>query len=756
MKQLVLTSLLLFFFGYGNAFASQNAYDINSLRVEGDNLIIEGWAIVNRGSHNVNPEFWLHLRDDRNPRLKLISISELNPLNNIIKPSYSGPGDNSSTFFSTSLYMQYCTDRKCDESYPNMRQFHKEPVNPSVRGEIAKVIKATMTTLGSVCYSRENVERPCSNAMYVNNHFQFRIPISVLEEAFANTITPVEEMARLRVDLQVIQQVRDNVVIYGQTFNIPYLNVTFRGIAVHKNAIHPSVGNLLTTEIETNYNTATVTVGSGFVQGSSHQSVKRYSCSMDGWLDYAIDEQDEACGNTAECYPWPWLQFRAGSNYTILNRHAPEHLYIKLTPPLYKLSMYSVRVTRDYIAAPSPGNCRADDSPNNSSGLNGYLPAIWHTPSFGSWLILHQTCKPWECDRDTENKKELCPVSGPISVPLYFPNVPTLEPPSPQFCFRDCEEEFKKGFKVFENAACTIHCNEELTFTFPKQVGEIISGTGFDYPVELLGIRNCHRVYTELGSESERGVCDDWFENNNYQDIVNPVITAEVQTDKVEPVIHKYEKVSIDDEENLEVEFITSNHQRVTYKAVYNFQETFIRRHIGDLAYGDEVDDNYVSGGNKFYTDFYQPAGFYDFKIRVENAGPNVAPKADIIGREGYFNYGDIELECKYEIKNREFSSEGINFGVRQISLVDPFPARPPRYNWISETELIDEIVSKGYGLYRETPMYEITLSPQNMLEIRQDNKDHINRYSSFNLDENERSYFIHHSKFSNLFIIRE
>ena len=703
MKRLLLIIIVMFLILFvklqqTKAFYGPYVYDISSITTSGYNVVIEGWAIIsnikNSAVHCVNPKYTLQIADLTTGSVLYESVDTLWSK----KPSYSNPGDTSSTFFTAGYYEQYA-------GYRSIAEFHAVYSASVVRYHIAKAVKATGP--------------PKDNAMYVNNHFRFVVPEGAFHEAFSDATNN-----RLKLNI-VVQQNYRRESIFGVTFDVPSLNVTIPNISATSSVINNNAMKILNLEFQDPLTSAVVAVTMGTVQGSVTQSSRRWSCSLNKWYPY---------------YPavgYPWALHRHKKAYTIKKRHTATNNFIRSG---FKIAVYETRFT----PIRSGSDCRA----NNGGSMTGYLPIIWTVPGSGKMRVA-PTCTPWTCRKDTDNKNLECPVNEPVRTTFHFPNDPDDSRQTPPFCERRCADEFKDGFLVLNNTYCTVRCNEKITFTFPKKVGTVISGMGFNYSVTVDGIRNCTVKRTgNAGSSSEVSTCENWFSNNNYQTIIEKGdkklnIEARVDVEK-SYVILDYVRLdkNPDNSPILKTSLSGSAAEKTQtdiYKGTYDFPEIFIRKHLGNIGY--KSGPEYISGGHKFYTDFYQPAGIYNFRLNVTNIGPKVStnilrllPTTD---RNGTHNtYGNITLSCSYTVENLDFKPSGLGFGVRQVSLTDPFPRRDPRENWKGNEILLTE---KGYGIYADAPMYEFTLSPAKLLDIRRENIS----YSSFRLDDNEKSYFI-------------
>ena len=98
---------------------------------------------------------------------------------------------------------------------------------------------------------------------------------------------------------------------------------------------------------------------------------------------------------------------------------------------------------------------------------------------------------------------------------------------------------------------------------------------------------------------------------------------------------------------------------------------------------------------------------------------------------------------------------KGLNLIYRPISLGEPFPGingegRSPGSNW-NDTSLIENFITKNRGvngnaIYQKAPMYQITLTPALIQQIRKYNES--TTYNDFNMDctaegKECKSYFI-------------
>ena len=176
--------------------------------------------------------------------------------------------------------------------------------------------------------------------------------------------------------------------------------------------------------------------------------------------------------------------------------------------------------------------------------------------------------------------------------------------------------------------------------------------------------------------------------------------------------------------------------------ATYEFDPYYcVRKYDAKLlAQNPPCPSGYYDGGRKYYTDFRERSGSYDLNVSVSGLGPNIPPGNPI-------QPWHVDMDCSYSVDNKIFPPPddpnypdygNLAFSVRHISLTDPFPRRSARENWRGHE---GKITSKGYSVYADTPLFQFRLSPANLLDIRRENR--LRTYSSFRLDEAERSYFI-------------
>ena len=180
----------------------------------------------------------------------------------------------------------------------------------------------------------------------------------------------------------------------------------------------------------------------------------------------------------------------------------------------------------------------------------------------------------------------------------------------------------------------------------------------------------------------------------------------------------------------------------------YAFPYVYIGRYDGAIDYYPR--ENYFNGGRSLYTDLGGKTGtIYNLDL-------------DIVNISSMFKWR-ITYYCDYTIENY-FPPIGSDSGgglsviepsryfFRPISLINPFPSREPGSNWLAFKDY-DFTTKKGQPLYdKSNIMYEINLTSDIMKEIKQYNND--NSYIDNRL-LNGQNYFIH-SRFKHIFEVGE
>ena len=146
---------------------------------------------------------------------------------------------------------------------------------------------------------------------------------------------------------------------------------------------------------------------------------------------------------------------------------------------------------------------------------------------------------------------------------------------------------------------------------------------------------------------------------------------------------------------------------------------------------------NYLEGGKKFYTSLRSSKGIYGINISLVNTNNK--------GLTGLLNETE-KFTCQYEIVSgiKNTKTTDSDFYFRQISLTTPFPNnRIIGSNWnkyCSDGENCTYITynedntQKGSNVYSNEPLYEITLTPSIIKQVKDYSKDMDNDYSWKNM----------------------
>lgn len=183
-------------------------------------------------------------------------------------------------------------------------------------------------------------------------------------------------------------------------------------------------------------------------------------------------------------------------------------------------------------------------------------------------------------------------------------------------------------------------------------------------------------------------------------------------------------------------------------------------------------------GYSALHVHFMTPSGKYDIGLTY----PGFTPGGNV---EGGFEHNfdklvddDYKYDCTYIVHNEIIENDdpncegdncfpcktdncdpaglkGLNLIYRPISLGEPFPGlngegRSPGSNW-SDTGLVENFITNNRGvngsaIYQKAPMYQITLTPAVIQQIRKYNES--TTYNDFNMDctsegKECKSYFI-------------
>jgi len=220
-----------------------------------------------------------------------------------------------------------------------------------------------------------------------------------------------------------------------------------------------------------------------------------------------------------------------------------------------------------------------------------------------------------------------------------------------------------------------------------------------------------------------------------------------------------------------------------TKKYVYKYKIVFSEKLIdknGKIKESKEVSNknNYINGGNKFYTETNATSGIYDFNITIKDSG--ITGKLSTVDDGFSCQYALVNQFTKndtIECLNNSCENKGRGFYFRQISLSDPFPNRTETgKNWssyydkntgvakyITNSGRMDSYGSendeKGTNVYSQDPMYRIILDTALINEVKKYNKD-----NGYNYDWSSMEGMIHDSldstskfitKYSDKFTIR-
>ncbi len=195
---------------------------------------------------------------------------------------------------------------------------------------------------------------------------------------------------------------------------------------------------------------------------------------------------------------------------------------------------------------------------------------------------------------------------------------------------------------------------------------------------------------------------------------------------------------------------------------------------------GSSTSQIYIDlGYSALHVHFMTPSGRYDIGLTY----PGFTPGGSATGGGFEHNFDKLvedsyEYDCTYIVHNEIIENDdpncegdncfpcktdncdpaglkGLNLIYRPISLGEPFPGlngegREPGSNW-NDTSLIENFITKNRGvngsaIYQKAPMYQITLTPALIQQIRKYNES--TTYNDFNMDctaegKECKSYFI-------------
>ncbi len=306
-----------------------------------------------------------------------------------------------------------------------------------------------------------------------------------------------------------------------------------------------------------------------------------------------------------------------------------------------------------------------------------------------------------------------------------------------------------------------INCSEDITYEtkdiehFKDNI--IYSGTGFSYDIDVKDTVTCRiskkrtTLSNTITESNVRSILNNAFNNlkklpgSNTHTYIN---SDESSLGKVEYILDGgvTEVSSVERNGLIDYRLSSDPLYRRTYNGIvtitktWEYKLTLPKQYISKKDYSLTIedksgDDNYIDGGNKYYTDINQETNFNDFTITIEDGG--ISQKADM-----------NSFTCQYLTENILTSgSDGIGFTsdkkrlnydvgekyiTRPISLAAPFNSSDrleDATNWSKNNNdrRIEDVIT-------DNTMYSFTLTPANISNI-QDYNDAQGKYSTWNFD---------------------
>jgi hypothetical protein len=430
MRSIILAVILcfsFFFIGTIDIKAVNYSYEITSMKLDStkEHIIIKGWAIyrpnilapnLGREVHNVNPTFRLYIRNanitnepgtkdglvdfgsvstnvGREPSTDKSFLINRSTSHNSNYSNISDDNTATSTFFSTQYYMAYAKHRqpgetvdafrqKCESMlgvygtdglcrYPPVLTFWQQASSSKrFKNTITRVIQDTEAGKPG-CTLGEQWNGPCGNAVYINNDFEFRIPIDKLEEHFSKNPNTT-----LSLRLRITQAASSNVPIYGVAgFNLTSFDIYVIGLVAHPETIATAV--LGEVEIDIKYDKLKVNATDGFIQASQTRGLRSFSCQNGN--DYAYNGPYR-----------PHAKFVLDSEYTVVGKVGfIDQAYIRSVNPI-PIGMYPIYAS---FREQTTGSCWASAVGNlkyivGDGTRTGYLPSVWANPGTGTFMRL--------------------------------------------------------------------------------------------------------------------------------------------------------------------------------------------------------------------------------------------------------------------------------------------------------------------------------------------------------------------------------
>lgn len=276
--------------------------------------------------------------------------------------------------------------------------------------------------------------------------------------------------------------------------------------------------------------------------------------------------------------------------------------------------------------------------------------------------------------------------------------------------------------------------------------------------------------------------CNNWVNNNNnfspvvsvkYEenDYGSPIINLATNSSAVDKSVeyHSGKNSSTNNskfKKKINSYSCSGNKPCVTVKVEYPVRDTVVRTTNRTVTY--ELPRNsfrYISKLNGFsttskpaseYVDlgygnlpvhYMRKSGDYDISLEYNTLGNNHKFNKYVFSGNSFGGVSTPKCsktyQCKYSVSNRIITTENnLNVVFRPISLSNPFPGidgkgRTPGSNWKNHLSVITNNRSLSDPeriFFDREPMYQITLTPQLIRNIRDYNRKQVGGYGDFNL----------------------
>ena len=294
-------------------------------------------------------------------------------------------------------------------------------------------------------------------------------------------------------------------------------------------------------------------------------------------------------------------------------------------------------------------------------------------------------------------------------------------------------------FKKYDvNANGEIYCYDNVIYDFNKLMTDLNNTTALveSKPLipsgQLIVERKC-MVNVQNYSAAKSFLAD--FSSYENQEIPLKVYNTNIKLKK------QTSDIKID-ESKINVSFIaTDGLYTATATITYGYTENESRVYVSN-NYGDETATIDLSNVSFGYSE--------DLKKQIED-NPTLTLSNDGYTFKTTFNQEGTTKVCPFKtpvetpkittttVTKEKYTTPDIQF--RTIDLDNPFPARDgssrlPGTNWLGKDNYVRAYINynrgvRGNEVYEKEPLYKITLTPSNMVKIREYNKE--NDYSNIN-----------------------